>query len=257
MMQKTFLLLTFFATLVLTSVNTNVNSQTRESRSYGQIKNRDGRIIKSDESIFPLNDQGKILFSEVVKTKELISADKLYDIIYEWAISNKKVFRRSSSEKASSFSNTFLGTNNSTLQNIDFLYFNDTSPLKIANKESKKFNINVVYKYFDGGISSQIGIMYIEYNLIIKIKDGKYKYDISNFTYTNYSTKGTATGKEYPIRGMRDTGACKSKGNLEETFDCKTNSLRVFYPNLYYDVNELTKNLKTYIENNTEEDNNW
>ncbi len=244
-----------FVLIILIMVSINMYSQTREEYSRGD---KSQHIKKSDSSIFPLNDKGKITFTDVIKTDSSLTANDLFEIINEWAISNTKELKRANSEKASALFDGLTGSTNSPLTAIDLLYFNDKNPIKLANKDKKKFIINVVYKYYDGGTFSQIGIMYVEYNLIIQIKNGRYKYNISNFRYTNYMNRGMYEGKEYQMQGFKNEGPCKSKGFLEETFDCNVNSLRVFYPNLYYDVQELIKNMTNYIENNNiKEDENW
>lgn len=161
-------------------------------------------------------------------------------------------FNRSNSEKNSQGSNVWLGTPKKNSAQVDALYKND-SPLKLADKESLKIIAKIVNKY-TGGTMGCIRVIYFEYDLIIKIKEGRYKYEITNFTYTHYNQ---ATGKQSQIYGLKDDGPCKSKGDLNELISCDhcNGEFEKLYKYLTSDISKFLDDMKSNIDKKAND--NW
>ncbi|MFO8130417.1 MAG: DUF4468 domain-containing protein [Bacteroidales bacterium] len=201
---------------------------------------------------FPKNDDGEISFSEVVQTENELASDVIYDNFKEWISTKSSNFNRSNSEKNFQGAGVWLGTTKSNFQHVDALFKNDM-PLKLADKESMKIIGKVVNKY-TGGTTRCIRIVYLEYDLIIGIKDGRYKYEIENFSYTHYNQ---ATGKQSQIYGMKDKGDCKSKGDLGELLSCTRckKDFAEFYSYIQSDIKSFVTDMKAEIDKKSEYDN--
>ena len=201
---------------------------------------------------FPKNDDGEISFSEVIQTENDLTSDYIYENFKEWISTKSSNFNRSNSEKNAQGKEVWLGTTKSNFQHVDALFKND-EPLKLADKESMKIIGKIVNKY-TGGTMGCIRIIYLEYDLIIRIKDGRYKYDIENFSYTHYNQ---ATGKQSQIYGMKDEGDCISKGDLAELLACTRckKEFEKFYNYMLSDIESFTTEMKSEIDKKTEDDN--
>ena len=98
-----------------------------------------------------------------------------------------------------------------------------------------------------------IRVLYLAYDLILRIKDSRYKYTIENFTYTHYNQ---AKGKQSQIYGMKDQGDCKSKGDLEGLLAgarCKK-EFSNFYNYLGTDMTELVAKMNKKIDKKSDDD---
>lgn len=200
---------------------------------------------------FPKNNDGEISFSEVVKTNNELSGTEIYENFKEWISTKSSNFNRSNAEKNAQGSEVWLGTTKSNFQHIDALFDNEV-PLKLSDKDSKKIIAKIVNKY-TGGTMGCIRVVYLEYDLIVKIKDGRYKYEIENFVYTHYNQ---ASGKQTQMYGWKDEGDCKSKGNLSELLlctRCKKEFLK-FYIYLKTDMTDLVEEMKKEIDKEAEKE---
>lgn len=200
---------------------------------------------------FPKNDDGEISFSEVVKTNNDLSEAEIYENFKEWISTKSSNFNRSNAEKNAQGSEVWLGTTKSNFQHVDALFDND-DPLKLSDKETKKIIAKIVNKY-TGGTMGCIRVVYLEYDLIVKIKDGRYKYEIENFVYTHYNQ---ASGKQIQMYGFKDEGDCKSKGDLSELLLCTRckKEFQKFYSYLKTDITDLVVEMKKEIDKNVEEE---
>lgn len=207
--------------------------------------------VKS-QTDFPENEGGNISFNEVVTTSNQMSENQIYNNLKDWISTKSSNFNRSNSEKNAQGSEVWGGTTKQNFAQIDALYKNET-PLKLSDKESYKLIAKIVNKY-TGGTMGCIRILYFEYDLIIKIKDSKYKYEITNFTYTHYNQ---STGKQTQMYGMKDEGPCKSKGDLNELFECERckKDFQKLYDYLKNDIHILIEDMKTNTDKKPTDDN--
>ena len=200
---------------------------------------------------FPKNNDGEISFTEVVKTNNQLNAADIYENFKEWVSSKSSNFNRSNTEKNAQGTEIWLAQTKGNFQQIDALFKND-NPLKLSDKESHKIIAKIVNKY-TGGTMGCIRVIYVEYDLIVKIKDGRYKYEIKDFFYTHYNQ---ASGKQIQIYGWKDEGACKSKGDLNELLSCShcKKEFQKFYFYLKSDLKDFTDEMKKEIDKKVEEE---
>lgn len=198
-----------------------------------------------------IDDDGHINFSEVIYTQHELSASQIYENFNEWVLTNSAEFRRSNSEKNFQGTEVWLTSTRKNFALVDALFQND-DPLKLSDKESLKLIARIINKY-TGSEMGCLRIIYLEYNLIIHIKDSKYKYEITDFTYTHYNQ---ATAKQSQIYGMKDEGPCKSKGNLKELQECERcqGEFRKLDAYLKNDINQFLIEMKKEIDIKAEDD---
>lgn len=201
---------------------------------------------------FPRDTNGEVSFSEVITTKNKLSEDEIYENFKEWFSVKSTNFNRSNSEKNAQGTEVWLATTKRNFQSIDALFKND-QPLKLSDKESKKLIGKVVNKY-TGGTMGCIRVLYLEYDLIVEIKDGRYRYSVTNFTYTHYNQ---ASAKQTQIYGWKDEGECKSKGTLTELLLCDRceKEFNKFYEYIHADVKELITDMAVSVDKVAADDN--
>ena len=203
--------------------------------------------VKSQTDL-PKDENGSINFTEVVTTTNELTESQIFDNFKDW-ISTKSVnFNRSNSEK----NQLLFGTAKANFVQIDALHKND-APLKLSDKESFKLIARIVNKY-TGTQMGCIRIVYFQYDLIVKIKDGRYKYEITNFTYIHYNQ---VDGKQVQFYAINDKGPCKSKGDLNELLQCDKckGEFAKMYAYLIADTNNFIANMKASIDIKKTDDN--
>ena len=208
-------------------------------------------VLCFSQTDFPKNDEGEIYFSEVIKTNNELSETVIYENFRDWISTKSSNFNRSNSEKNAQGSEVWLGTTKNNFQHIDALFDNE-APLKLSDKESKKIIAKIVNKY-TGGTMGCIRVVYLEYDLIVKIKEGRYKYEIENFVYTHYNQ---ASGKQTQMYGFKDQGDCKSKGDLNELLLCTRckKEFQKFYSYLKTDISDFIVEMKQEIDQKSEDE---
>ena len=103
-----------------------------------------------------------------------------------------------------------MGYSNQNSAQVDILYKNE-NPITLSEKNDKKIIARVVTKYTGGAILC-IRILYFEYDIILKFKSGRYKFEVTNFRYTHYNQ---STMKQMQLYGIKDSGDCNSRNSLE------------------------------------------
>jgi len=117
--------------------------------------------------------QNELIYSEVIKVDSNISKSELYNRAKTW----------------------FVTTYNSS---NDVLQLDDKENGQLIGRAIIKYKSKRTY------MGSDLTIGYIKYTIKIFVKDGRYKYEISNFIhkstyYTNPSSMGLITVDEFPL----------------------------------------------------------
>lgn len=203
---------------------------------------------------FPKNDAGKIAYSDIIVVDSAKSDEALYKAAKEFFSTNLPNFQRSNSEKNFQGANLWLGSPKKNAEQVDVLYRNDT-PVTLADKEDKKIIARVVNKY-TGGTMGCLRVLYFEYDVILKFKYGRYKYEVTNFIYTHYNQ---ATMKQSQIYGMNDSGDCNSKNTLDNLLKCERckNEFRKMCEYLDSDTRTFLEGMNTFIKENKKDDDRW
>lgn len=205
------------------------------------------------DSPLPFVDE-KVTYTDVVAV-DSVSASDLYSAAIEFFSSDKKNFRRSNSERNNQGANLWLGVPKKRAETVDALFQNE-NPVSHKDAEAKKIIVNVTNKY-TGTSMGCIRIMYLSYDIIVKFKDNRYKYEVTNFNYTHYNQ---ATMKQSQLYGMSDKGLCNSKNTIEELLNCNKckKALGKLYDYINADTAELIELMnKSIIEGTSESDNDW
>jgi|GEM_PF-3139840 hypothetical protein len=189
----------------------------------------------------------KVIYSGIVKVDSSINANTLYNIIKEWFASDVSKFYRTSSEKGSASNDAIWGTPKANMATIDLSFKND-QPLKLDDPGNKKLIGRVVCKYF-GSSYGCVRLIYLTFDFKIQVKDGRYKYDVTNFDYTHYNHY-TATKIGFNV--MSDKGPCKSTGPIEGLLQCDkcTSGLEKFYSFIDTEVKKLIFDVKGFVDKN-------
>jgi hypothetical protein len=187
----------------------------------------------------------KVIYTDVVNMDSSHTADVLYNSCKEWFSSNITKFNRSSSEKNSSLNDDLFGTQKKDMATIDLSYKNN-QPLKMDDPSQKKLIGTCVLKYF-GSSMGCVRVVYLTFDIIILIKDRKYKYEITNFEYSHYNPYKAA---KIGFNLTNDKGPCKSTGPIEDLLNCKncTDRLNEFYSYIDKEIKFMINNLNEFTK---------
>ncbi len=212
------------------------------------------RTLVYGQTELPLDDNQMVNFSAVVSIDSSVSANRIFNVAKEFFSTNIQNFNRSNSEKNFQGSNVWLGTPKKNAEQVDLLYRND-EPISLSEKDQKKIIARVVNKY-TGGTMGCIRVLYIEFDIILRAKNGRYKYEFTNFIYTHYNQ---ASMQQSQIYGMSDKGLCNSKNTLENLLKCDrcNREFEKFYTYLKSDTESLISEMKKYIKENKEKNDDW
>jgi hypothetical protein len=202
---------------------------------------------------FPKDDNGKVEFTRVLQA-EGWSANDLFSALSDWAHTNRQLFQRSNEDKGANVGNVLMGTGkSSSFAQINAMYDLE-NPVSVADKDTKKIIINVVDRYTGSSMGCP-RVLYIEYVISIKIKENRFKYSITNFTYKHYNF---TTAKQQAIYGRED-GACGSYGTLEALTNCTKckKGMTKFYTYLTQSVEGIISDMGNYILEYDKNEDDW
>jgi hypothetical protein len=169
------------------------------------------------------------------------SADELYKGALEYINSNAREFSLQIGESTVTTTYQLLGVQKQASHNIDNQYKNVT-PVKYSDSESKKIITRVVGRYEGGGFGC-VRLVWFDFDLILQFKDGRYKYELSNYSYSHYNA---ATLLKAPFMEMQDGGDCGSSGNLENLLRC--NRCHNEFDKMYLELIRVSSNLATTVK---------
>lgn len=200
-----------------------------------------------DHIILPFDSAtGKIVYTNIVKVDSTINSRDIYNAFKEWISSDISTFYIISSEKSSNTTDAIFGARKSNMSTVD-LQFKNANPLKMSDPETNKLIGQAVIKYFGSSLGC-VRLIYLTFDIKIQIKDGKYKYDITNFDYTHYNPYN---GYKITFNTLSDKGNCKSSGDIEDLIHCDncSDGLSGFYSFIDKSVNMIISTMNEYILN--------
>ncbi|CAA0172329.1 exported hypothetical protein [Tenacibaculum maritimum] len=162
------------------------------------------------------------------------------------------------------------------IQDALFFFTGTTTELdrKSTNKVPKRFYKNHKIDVNVKRISNELAVVKIlnyyranslclksifwEYDFILKTKNGRYKYELTNFNYTHYN-HSSGWERQQAIYSFKDKGPCASVNTLETLFDCKKckRHIQKMYTYLHKDNLKLIEVLKKGIADNIKSEEDW
>lgn len=202
---------------------------------------------------FPVLEDGKAGLTGVVDVPGKNAKD-LYQAAVEYIHSNSNEFNRVVGESTVSSTYGLLGVRQQASVNVDAQYKNDV-PLKYSDQESGKVIARVVARYEGGGFGC-VRLVWFEFDLILKFKDDKFKYELSNYQYDHYNA---VTLIKSPFMTMEDGGACGSSGSVDNLIKCGNcpNEFDTMFYELIKQSNRLAKALKEGLEKTASKKDDW
>ena len=189
--------------------HTSISKANKNGLDYPMLN---GRL-----SLFPYINSEKAGLFEVVEAQGR-SAAELYKQAYEVVNSNAVEFNRfgdvGNSDAAFS---TLMGVRSASTQVVDLMHQND-NPVKYSDPISQKLIVRVVNRY-EGGQFGCVRLVWWEYDLILNFKDGRYRMELTNFSYNHYNNGSSVVRIQF---GSFDEIECKSSGNIESLLQCKS-----------------------------------
>lgn len=130
---------------------------------------------------------------------------------------------------------------------------------RFSGEETKKLidngNKKLIYSgvnVYKGGTMGCVRVFEYSFDAIVQFREGRYKYEITNFVYLHYNHTGTTQ----QVYGMKDQGACKSSGTLEEFLECNRckGELKKLFDFIDSDAKAFIEEMKKYISEYEEDE---
>ncbi len=191
--------------------------------TYGQVE-------------FPTSNTGKINYSNIVKV-DGVKSEQIQNAFRVFSETTASFVRKNSNKR---------------FPKIETYYERDFIVRNISNNSS----IVRIVNYYNARNSLCLRLLVMEYDLIIRSKDGRYKYELTNFRYTNYNRNSQ---KPQQLYGLSDKGLCNSQNTLEKMLECKRGkkSMKKYYNYLHNDNLKLLEEIKKGIMDNIEKEEMW
>lgn len=195
----------------------------------------------------------KVSFSYVFYVDSTMNADQVYKLGKQWFSSNTSTFNRSNSDKVYAFDTWFMDSRNNTIE-LDQLYKSD-QVLKFYDDEKKKLIGKGMLKYTAGQVGC-LRLLYWQFDVNFAAKDGRYRIELTNFTYNHYNQVKL---RKSQISGFADNGICNASNTMENFILCTTcpNEFDRFYSFFVFDMQNLVKSLKSYINDARSQNDKW
>ena len=202
---------------------------------------------------FPVIENGKAGLTNVVESPGK-SAKELYEAAVEFIHSNSNEFNRVVGESTVSSTYGLVGVRQQASVNVDAQYKND-EPLKYSDPDKRKLIARIVGRYEGGGFGC-VRLVWFEFDLTLKFKDGRYKYELSNYQYDHYNAVNLM---KIPFMTMEDGGDCGSSGSVDDLLKCGNcqNEFDTMFYELLRQSNRLINAVKEGLELAGTEDDDW
>ena len=128
----------------------------------------------------------------------------------------------------------------------------------VSENTPKNIRVNY-YQSFQGKGAGALRTLYIDSDLRVDIKNGRYRYTLTNFNWTHYNH---FTGEQAPIWGNRNVN-CNDRGSLYQLHTlCNkgTKSRKKAMTLIHQDISTFLKELETHVTselNNAGSDADW
>jgi hypothetical protein len=212
-------------------------------------------VINGRLSLFPFVDSEKAGLYELVEVPGK-SAAQLFQQALDVVNMSSREFSRQADGSTVAATYSLLGVKSANTQVVDLMFKNDI-PLKYSDANSQTLIVKIVNRYEGGGFGC-VRIVWWEYDLKLKFKDGRYKIEVVNFKYSHFSNANTAIKVQF--YGMEDGSDCGSYGNIENLLRCQPcmNEFREMYSYLIGDSRILMQYIRKEIKKNAlKKDDDW
>ncbi len=189
-------------------------------------------------------EDGTVAFVSIIELDSSYKVSDIHSLAKEFIQTKGASFNRANSENNYSPKEAIWGVGKARTDNVDALFRND-SPLKID--EPNRLSAKAIFKYSGrDALQAAIRLMYIEFIVNMYIKDGKYKLEMTNFSYTHYNNR---LMQQSQIGTWKDEGPCSSKGTFDTLLGCDKvkKDFDVFYPAIIAEMDKFKQEIVTFI----------
>ena len=224
----------------------------------GKIRGLVASLLLSAGAVFaqlPMDSVShKIVFKRTVTVDSTAKAEALYKAARVWFATTPKVLNPSNAENNSDAMAMLTGVHKGDQSKLDQLYKNE-NPLKSEDAADKRLAGVSTIKY-TGGKFTCIRILYLQYNIKLAFRDGKARFEATDFTYNHYNQQ---TVEKQQLYGFSDKGPCGSSNTLENLLLCDhcDGEMKEMHAYVAETVEKQVASLKAALEAGSKPEENW
>jgi len=186
----------------------------------------------------PVDAKGEVVYKHTFKLQSGIKPEDAYNMAQDWFNSSNSVFTCQNTEdpiQGSGKSKTFIEET-----------FKNPEPLQSLDPESGRMAGKGVMKYY-GSVNSTIGVLYMEYYVVLEVGDHELTATISKMKYHHYNTR---TYEEKPIYGWKGGKPYDAADKLENMVNNADENKDVQEVGAFVNkkINSLLNNLQSYLQ---------
>lgn len=198
------------------------------------------------QSSLPLNAATqKVSYRFRVPVSAVFSKENAFEMLQGWVAKNGRVFTRTNDVFAM---NAAANDNNKNFAELEQVFAN-VQPLQSIDPASNRLAAKVMVKYQGAKAGGCLQIMYVQYYLVLTVKEGAIEAEVTDIRYNHFNKKNFGLMR---INSWTDYTSCEAISTIEylvENEHCH-DEFCAFATFLNNDVAKLQTQLTTFVESN-------
>jgi hypothetical protein len=162
------------------------------------------------QSTLPVNAAThKVSYRFSVPVTAGISKEKAFETVQGWVAQNSRVFTRTNDLFAM---NAASNDGNKTFTELEQV-FNNTQPLQSIDPEGNRLAARVMVKYQSANSNRCLQMMYVQYYLVVTIKDNAIEAEVTDMRYNHFNKKSFQLMR---INSWTDYTSCEPISTIED-----------------------------------------
>jgi len=186
----------------------------------------------------PVDASGEAVYKHTFKLQANAKVEDAYNLAQDWFHSSNAVLT------CQNMADPIDGSGKSKAFIEDA--FKNTEPLQSLDPESGRMAGRGLMKYY-GSVNSTIGVLYMEYYVVLEVSDHQLTATISKLKYHHYNTRTYAEKPIYSWGGGKPVDAADKLENLVSRAD-ENKDLQDVGAFVNKSVNGLLNNLQSYLQ---------
>lgn len=202
--------------------------------------------LANAQSSLPVNAAThKVSYRFTVPVSTGFSKENAFEMLQGWVAKNGRVFTRTNDVFAMNAAGNDNNRNFTALEQT----FSNVQPLQSIDPESNRLAARVMVKYQGAKAGGCLQVMYVQYYLVLTVKDGAIETEVTDIRYNHFNKKNFGLMR---INSWSDYTSCEAISTIEylvENEHCH-DEFCAFATFLNNDVAKLQTQLAAFVESN-------